>query len=126
MSYTPVEVLNSKKEECTAYIKQTKRYMTLTSVFLFASAVLIIILKNKSATELGNSTLAWFVAAEVLFVCSILSGYMVLGSLTKSQDDGSFDVFCKTTRLFSTLQFRSFVFGISCFIALAAHFIVAK
>lgn len=122
MSYTPVEVINVKKEECKACIKQTKLYMISTSVFLFASAALVLILKNKSAAELSDSTLAWFVAAEVLFMCSVLSGYMVLGSLDRSQDDGSFDAFCKATRLFSVLQFRSFIFGIVCFIVLAAHF----
>lgn len=123
MSYAPAEVINVKKEECKAYIKQTKLYMTSTPVFLFASAALVIILKDKNVAGLDDSTLVWFVAAEVLFVSSVLSGYIVLSSLARSQGDGSFDVFCRATRLFSALQFRLFVFGIVCFIALAVHLV---
>lgn len=123
MSYTPTEVINVKKEECKAYIKQTKLYVALTSAFLFISAVIVIILKDRSTAELDDYILAWFIAAEVLFVCSILSGCMVLSSLAKSQGDGLFDVFCRATRLFSVLQFRSFVLGIACFIALATQLV---
>lgn len=119
----PPTVMDSKKEECQIYIKQTKLFMTLTSAFLFAPVALVMILKDKSAAELDGSTLAWFVAVEILFACSVLSGYIALNSLFKSQDNGSFDAFCKTTRLFSVLQFRLFVAGIVCSAALAVQFI---
>lgn len=48
-------------------------------------------------------------------------GGIVLGSLTKSQDDGSFDIFRSTTTLFSRLQFVLFLTGISCSAALAVY-----
>ena len=121
MNSNPAMIIEVKKEEHKACIKQIKRYMALASAFLFAPAVLVVTLKNKSAAGLDDSTLAWFVAAEVLFMCSVLSGGMVLGSLTKSQDDGSFDIFCSTTKLFSRLQFTLFLVGISCSAALAVH-----
>ena len=121
MNSIPATIIEAKKEECQTYIKQTKNYVALNAAFLFAPVVIVMILKDKSAASLGNSTLAWFVVVEVLFACSVLSGYIVLASLTRSQDDGSFDVFRKTTRFFSMLQSRLFVAGILGLIALAVH-----
>src|SRR2546430_4416380 len=48
-------------------------------------------------------------AAEALFVLSVLAGYIVLGSLVGSQDEGKFDVFRTATRLWSLLQFGLYV-----------------
>lgn len=115
--------MDSKKEECQIYIKQTKLFMTLTSAFLLAPVALVMTLKDKSATGFDGSALAWFAGVEALFACSVLSGFIVLDSLAKPQNDGSFDAFGKTTRLFSILQFRLFVAGIVCSAALAAQLI---
>ncbi|MDO8464063.1 MAG: hypothetical protein Q7S46_02255 [Gallionella sp.] len=124
MSYIPAAVIDVKKEECEAYIRQTKLYVTLTSAFLFAPVALVMILKGKSVAELDDSALVLFVVVEVLFACSVFSGYLTLGSLARSQDDGSFDVFRRTTRGFSTLQFRLFVAGIVDFVILAVYLFV--
>jgi hypothetical protein len=112
-----------KKEACKTYIEQTKLLVALASAFLFAPAGLIAILKDISAAGLDSCTLTWFVVVEALFVCSVLAGYIVLGSLAGSQDNGSFDVFRKATRFFSLLQFGLYIFGIIVFIKLAVHLV---
>lgn len=116
-------VTDGKKEACKTYIEQTKLLVTLASAFLFAPAALVTILKDKTSAGLDDCTLSWFVAVEVLFVFSVLSGYVVLGSLAGSQDDGSFNVFRTATRCFSLLQFGSYVVGIGVFVALAVHLV---
>lgn len=121
MNSNPAMIIDIKKGEHKACMRQIKRYMALTSVFLLVPVALVVILKSKSAAGSDDFTLAWLVAAEMLFMCSVLSGGIVLGSLTKSQDDGSFDIFRSTTTLFSRLQFVLFLTGISCSAALAVY-----
>lgn len=113
--------IEGKKEACKTYIEQTKLLVTLASAFLFAPPALVTILKDKNAAGLDRCTMIWFLAIEGLFIISVLSGYCVLGSLAGSQDEGSFDVFRKATRLLSLAQFVLYILGIVAFVALAVH-----
>jgi len=119
-------VPEGKKEACKTYIEQTKLLVTLASAFLFAPAGLIAILKDSTPLCLKGGGLTWFVIMEALFVCSVLAGYAVLGSLTGSQDNGSFDVFRKATRVLSLMQFGFYLLGISVFIVVSVQLIGAN
>jgi len=117
-----ISALESKKEACKTYVEQTKLLVTLASAFLFAPAALIGILKDKSTVGLTDSQLSWFIAAEVSFIISVLTGYVVLATLTGSQDAGKFDVYRPATRWFSLFQFGSYLLGLVVFIKLALVF----
>ncbi len=112
-------VSEGRKEACKTYIEQTKLLVTLASAFLFAPPSLVAMLKDKVAVGLTNTGTCWLIVAESLFVGSVLSGYVVLGSLAGSQDDGSFNVFRGATRFFSLIQFLLYVVGLIVFIGLA-------
>lgn len=116
-------VSEGRKEACKTYIEQTKLLVTLASAFLFAPAGLITILKDRGSVGLDPTLLHWFVAVEALFVLSVLAGYVVLGSLAGSQDDGSFDVFRFSTRICSLIQFGSYLLGMIFFVLLAIELI---
>jgi hypothetical protein len=112
-----------KQEACKTYIEQTKLLVTLASAFLLAPAGLVAILKDWTSVGIASEELFWFVAAEVLFVLSVLAGYFVLGSLAGSQDKNQFDVFRSATRVSSLLQFGLYVGGMGAFGYLAVQLI---
>jgi hypothetical protein len=118
------DVSDSKKEACKTYIEQTKLLVTLASAFLFAPAALIGILKDRAAVGLTGWQLRWFVAAEVLFIFSVLAGYVVLGTVTGSQDEGKFDVYRPATQTSSLFQLGLYLCGIVVFIFLALAFVI--
>jgi hypothetical protein len=115
----PTTASEGRKEACKTYIEQTKLLVTLASAFLFAPPSLVAILKDKIAVGLTNKGMCWLLLAECLFVGSVLAGYVVLGSLAGSQDDGSFNVFRGTTRWLSIFQFVLYLAGLGAFIWLA-------
>ena len=112
-----------KTEACKTYIEQTKLLVTLASAFLLAPAGLVAILKDKNAAGIDQCTMIWFIIVEALFVLSVLTGYVVLGSLAGSQDNGSFDIFRPATRFFSIIQFALYLIGIAMFVSLAVHLV---
>lgn len=114
---------DGQKEAVKTYIEQTKLLVTLASAFLFAPAGLVGILKDKVGAGLSNNQLAWFVWSEVLFIVSVLAGYVVLASLAGSQADEAFDVYRCATRLSSIVQFGSYVLGLFVFMILAAKIV---
>jgi len=105
-------LLDNKKEACKTYIDQTKQLITLASAFIVAPPGLIAVLKDRTEAGLTADTLCYMLAAEMCFVLSVIFGYIVMGSVTGSQDDGSYDVFRFATRFFSLAQFVSYLFGI--------------
>lgn len=115
-------ISDSKKEACKTYIEQTKLLVTLASAFLFAPVALIGRLKDKSAIGLTNSQFYLFIAADVSFIFSVLAGYIVLATLTGSQDSGEFNVYRAATRCFSLIQIASYLLGLIVFIKLALVF----
>ena len=116
---TPV----GKVEACKTYLEQTKLLVTLASAFLLAPAGLVAILKDKTAANLTGWQIAWFVAAEILFVLSVLAGYVAVGSLTGSQSSGKFDVFRTATRVASLTQLGFYVLGIAVFVTLVVQLV---
>jgi hypothetical protein len=108
-----------RKEACKTYLDQIKLLVTLSSAFLFAPAGLIAIIKDKPTTSLTQGQFAWFIVAEVFFIVSVLAGYVAVGSLAGSQDRGDFDIHRPAIRLFSLIQFGSYVLGLLVFVFLA-------
>jgi hypothetical protein len=116
-------VLDGKKEACKTYIEQTKLLVTLASAFLFAPAGLVAILKDRASANISHAGIAWFISIEALFIGSVLFGYIALGSLAGSQDNGTFDVFRPATRVVSLFQFGFYLAGIIMFVVLAVRLI---
>jgi hypothetical protein len=69
-----------KKEAVKTYVEQTKLLVTLASAFLFAPPTLIAIVKDRPTAHVTPAQFRWFVAAEALFILSVLAGYLVLAS----------------------------------------------
>jgi hypothetical protein len=114
---------DGKAEACKTYIEQTKLLVTLASAFLFAPAGLVALLKDKDTVHLDKYTMIWFLVVEALFVLSVLTGYVVLGTLAGSQDDGSFNVYRPATMRFSLIQFGLYLGGMGMFIYLAIRIV---
>jgi hypothetical protein len=114
-------VTDGQKEACKTYIEQTKLLVALASAFIFAPPALLTLMKDAHDVGVGN-VLRMFVIAEALFVASVLAGYVVLGCVTGSQNDGSFDVFRLATRMSSILQLVFYLLGVTAFVVLAARF----
>ena len=111
-----------RKEACKTYIEQTKLLVTLASAFLFAPAGFVLILKDRSAANIGTLYLNWFLVLECFFVVSVIAGYVALGALSGSQHDGSFDVHRDAVRRASLVQFISYLLGIVFFVWLCTRF----
>lgn len=117
----PATASDGQKEACKTYIEQTKLLVTLASAFLFAPVGLIAILKEKTIVGLDQCSLKLFIIVEVLFVCSVLSGYIVLGSLAGSQHEGKFNVYRSATRWLSLFQFGLYIIGLILFVKLSLN-----
>src|SRR5258708_16464317 len=94
-------ISDGKKEACRTYVEQTKLLVTLASAFLFAPAGLVAILKDKTAANISQCDIYWFIVIEAFFAASVLAGYIVLATLAGSHDAGDFDVFRPPTRIAS-------------------------
>src|SRR5262249_30311916 len=112
-----------QKEAVKTYIEQTKLLVTLASTFLFAPAGLVTILKDRTSTRLDGSQLFWFVAVEIVFILSVLAGYVVLASLSGSQATNEFNVYRPATRISSLIQFGTYVLGLIMFMKLAIEIV---
>jgi hypothetical protein len=112
-----------KKEAVKTYVEQTKLLVTLASAFLFAPPALVGILKDRSAIHITPAQLKWLIAAEVLFIASVLAGYIVLATISGSQHKGEFNVYRCATRIFSIFQFFEYLGGLIIFLVLAVALI---
>lgn len=110
---------DGKKEAVKTYLEQTKLLVTLASAFILAPAGLVAVLKERTTVGLASSQLFWFVIAEVLFIASVMAGYVVLGTIAGSQDANRYDVYRLATRCASLAQITAYLFGLSVFIYLA-------
>ena len=111
--------IDDKKEACKTYVEQTKLLVALSSAFLVAPpAMLELIHAEKGAPAITEASLRQLMIAEFLFIASVLAGYIVLGSTSGSQDDGTFDVFRVATRLWSIVQFLLYICGLVFFVLL--------
>ena len=114
--------LDNKKAACATYIEQTKLLVTLASAFIVAPAALVTLIKAQNGA-LVSGEVRHFVIAELLFVASVLAGYVVLGTLSGSQDAGDFDVFRTATRTTSLLQLLFYLGGIVVFVLMVVHMV---
>jgi hypothetical protein len=111
--------IEDKKEACGTYIEQTKLLVALASAFLVAPAAFLGLIRGeKGATTIISSNLRWLTLSETMFVASVLFGYVVLGCISGSQDDGTYDVYRRETRISSFVQLGLYLLGLIFFIAL--------
>ena len=109
--------LENRRIACATYVDQTKLLVTLASGFVLAPAALLG-LSGATSWPAGALTVLGFVIAEVLFIGSILLGYLAIASVVGSQDDGTFSVYRSATRVFSLLQIGSYLLGVAVFLGI--------
>ncbi|MBY3537583.1 hypothetical protein HFN68_32585 [Rhizobium laguerreae] len=108
--------LEDRKESIKTYVEQTKLLVALASAFVFAPAVLTSAIKGEVTRAVSDEQFWTFVAAEVLFVLSIMTGYVVLGTIAGSQVRGEHWVYRRETVLSSFVQIGTYVVGLTVFI----------
>ena len=96
--------IDDKKEACKTYIEQTKHLTTLASGFIIPPAIILVFIQNVN--------LILFILSEVLLITSVAVSYIVMGSVVGSQDEGTYDVHRRATRIFSLIQFFSYILGL--------------
>lgn len=116
-------IAEGRKEACKTYLEQTKLLVTLASAFLIAPAGLVGIMKDRGSAGLKYVDVGWLTAAEVLFVVSVLLGYVAIGSLAGSQDRDEFDVYRPAVRFASLGQFTTYLLGLCIFVAIAVRLV---
>lgn len=104
------------KEACKTYIEQTKLLVTLASAFVVAPAAMIPLFRGEKAIHATESLVSSFFYAEIFFVLSVLSGYVVLASIAGLQHLGQYDVHRPATRVGSLVQISFYVAGLWKFI----------
>ena len=102
------------KEACRTYVGQMRLLATLASGFVLVSPVLAGYMKASRAIGFSTYNGVALVASELLFVSSLLCGYVVLESIVRSQQAGAFDALRPVTRLFSLGQFGCYLLGLLC------------
>lgn len=100
----PLDDVEGRMAACKTFVEQTKLLMSLASAFVFAPAIV------QGFIKLPLSWQLWM--AEGLFVLSVLSSYVVLGSIAGTQYRGEFDVHRRATRVLGMTQFFSYVGGL--------------
>ena len=111
--------IDDLKKACDTYVEQTKLLVALASAFLIAPAALLgLIRAEKGTVVVSASQLELLVWAEALWVCSVVCGYVVLGTVAGSQHDGTYNVYRAATRISSLLQLGSYLAGLVLFVLL--------
>lgn len=112
----PPKSADDGKEACKTYVEQTKLLVTLASGFILAPPALLSIIGAKDSVS-GPSVMdiRLFVATELLFVLSVLMGYLTLGSIAGSQDEGEYDVYRTATLTLSRFQVFFYIAGLGMF-----------
>jgi hypothetical protein len=117
MSETPSE--DGRKEAVKTYIEQTKLLVALASAFVIAPAAFAALFKDRVAEGLSSSLLFWFVASDVLFIASVLAGYVVLGTIAGFQHLNEYNVYRPATKYASRAQIAAYLIGMVIFIYVA-------
>jgi hypothetical protein len=86
---------------------------------VLAPAGVVAVFKDRVAVGLSPSQLAWFVIADLLFIVSVLMGYVVLGTIAGYQHLNRFDVHRTATRYSSLVQIVSYLAGLAVFMFFA-------
>lgn len=100
------------------YIEQTKLLVSLASGFVLAPPAMLAWLRRPDGTLPAHVPWYRFFWAEVSLIASVLVGYVVLGTITGSQHDNSFNVYRPATRLWSLLQLILYLIGIVLFLTM--------
>ena len=99
--------IDDKKQACKTYIEQTKHLATLASGFIIPPAIILAFIQNVN--------LIFFILSEVSLIFSVVLSYVVMGCIAGSQDQGTYDIYRPATRIFSLLQFLSYIMGLTFF-----------
>jgi hypothetical protein len=110
----PPATAQGRQDACRTFLDQTKQLITLASAFLFAPAAIVTWGKALESAKL-SSVMPWFVGAETCFVLSVILGYVTIGTIAGTQNDGTYNVFRVATRGFSIAQFLFYLLGIVIF-----------
>jgi hypothetical protein len=122
---TDITIPEGPKEAVKTYMEQTKLLVTLSSAFVLAPAATVGIYKDRATVGLTNSQLRWFVISELLFIGSVLAGYVVLGTIAGYQMLNTFDVYRPATKWASLIQIAAYLAGLGVFIYLALALVTA-
>lgn len=116
---TPADLSSpGRQDACKTFLEQTKQLTTLASTFLFAPAAFVTLTKDLAALH-QSTTIYWFLGAEACFLLSVVFGYVTIGTIAGTQNNGTYDVFRKATRICALIQFATYLIGILVFAALA-------
>lgn len=107
--------LDDRKEAVKTFIDQTKLLVTLSSAFVVAPAAFATLLKDRATLEIASKQMKLFLAAEALFVLSVLAGYVVLATISGYQHIGRYDVHRRGTRYASLAQIATYIAGMILF-----------
>jgi hypothetical protein len=110
--------VNGKSEALKTYVEQTKLLVTLASGFVLAPAAAVSFFHPSDPKHPAHLSVRLFFAAEILLILSVISGYVVLGSIAGSQHDEDFNVYRPATRVLSLIQLLLYLAGLWCFILL--------
>jgi hypothetical protein len=100
----------NRADAIKTYLEQTKLLVTLASAFLIAPAALLALDPTKVARL--KSYVKIMAGIEAAFIVSVITGYIVLGTVVGSQDDGTYNVYRGATRGWSVLQFFAYLVGL--------------
>ncbi len=101
------------KEASKTYLEQTKLLIALASSFIVAPAVLF-----KDLIELN---LYLTLLMELCYVSSVILGYVVVGTITGEQFNGTYNVYRSATRNFSIAQLATYLIGLGVLIFIFLH-----
>jgi hypothetical protein len=105
------------QDACKTYVEQTKLLVALSSAFIVAPAAMVPLFHGEKALAVTNQIVRRFLIAEVLFVASVLAGYVVLATIAGFQHRGLYDVYRRATRIASICQIALYVVGLFFFVA---------
>ncbi|HLG36804.1 MAG TPA: hypothetical protein VI338_01605 [Nitrososphaera sp.] len=99
--------ISHREEACKTFIEQTKLLTSLASAFIVAPAVVF---------DLIGVIWVWpIIGAEMLFVISVLAGYIAMGAIAGTQNKGEYDVYRPAARISGLIQFFAYLTGIALF-----------
>lgn len=102
------EQIENRKEACKTFVEQTKLLTSLASAFIVAPAAVQAFIQLKINSQI--------IFAEVAFILSVLSSYVVLGAIAGSQHDGQFNVYRPAVKWSALFQFFAYVIGLVLFV----------
>lgn len=113
MEQVQSSLLDGRKDACKTFIEQTKLLVSLGSAFVVAPALVIPLINT--SVSLGTAPTLGLALAEVFFVLSILAGYLVVGSIAGTQNNGRYDVYSGNVLWTARIQLTLYLLGTASF-----------